>query len=318
MTVDHSKQIIYASLAATVLGYLVYRKVSTTQAKKPRTLLERIGGEPAVEAAVELFYKKMLSDPRVKRFFEKTNMVHQRGKQRNFLLYVLDAGNRHKYHGLSMDRAHRRLIKEEGLNDSHFDATAENLNNTFIELGVPDDVRTEVITAVAGLRDQVLCRGKWAEESPEEKAASASRAAAAAAKAEAEKSPQKTLYERLGGEAAVEAAVDKFYARMLADPRVNRFFKDTNMSKQHMKQVAFMSYAFGAPKKYSGLAMDAAHRRLVEKEGMNDSHFDAVAENLLTTLTEMGVPKDLRDEAATAVGGLREQVMCRGQWARKA
>jgi hemoglobin len=306
---DHSKQIVFASLAITAVGYLVFRKYQQVKSKK-RTLLDRVGGEAAVQAAVDLFYKKMLADERVRRFFEKTNMAHQKGKQRNFLLYVLDAGNRHQYHGMSMDRAHRRLIKEEGMTDFHFDATAENLNNTFVELGVPDDVRNEIMGAVGGLREQVMCRGQWAIESPEEKAANASRAAAQA--------KSKSLYDRIGGEAAVEAAVDKFYAKMLSDPRVARFFKNTNMSKQHAKQVAFMSFAFGAPKKYSGLAMDVAHQRLIEKEGMNDSHFDATLENLVGTLAEMGVPKELRDEVGTAVEGLREQVMCRGKWAPKA
>jgi hemoglobin len=300
MIAEHAKPVIFATVAATAaLSYLAYSKY--TQSKN-RTLLERVGGEAAVDAAVELFYKKMLSDDRVKRFFEKTNMVHQKGKQRNFLLYVLDAGNRHKYRGLSMDRAHRKLVKDEGMTDFHFDATAENLNNTFIELGVPDDVRQEIMSAVAGLREQVMCRGQWAIDAP-------------APKPVIEAPQPKTLYERLGGEPAVEAAVDKFYAKMLADERVARFFKNTNMSKQHAKQVAFMSYAFGAPKKFSGLTMDKAHKRLIKEQGMNDSHFDATAENLISTLTEMGVPKELCNEVGAAVESLREQVMCRGKWA---
>ena len=108
--------------------------------------------------------------------------------------------------------------------------------------------------------------------------------------------PKKSLYERLGGAAAVELAVDKFYNRMLADERVKRFFANTDMLKQRKKQVAFMSFAFGAPTKYSGLAMDTAHRKLIKEQGMNDSHFDAVKENLDLTLQELGISKELRDE----------------------
>jgi len=295
---NNTKSVVFASAAVSFLSFIAYRKYRQMQENK-KSLLERIGGEPAVEAAVNIFYKKMLADSRVKKFFEKTNMAHQAGKQRNFLLYVLDGGNRHKYHGLSMDAAHRRLVKNEGLSDFHFNATAENLNNTLLELGVQDDVRNQVMGAVDGLRDQVLCRGKWAIDESEKKPA-----------------PQKTLYERLGGEPAVEAAVEIFYKKMLADERVARFFKNTNMAKQHLKQKSFMSYAFGAPTKYGGLAMDTAHRKLIEKEGMNDSHFDATAENLDSTLAELGVSKELRQEVGTAVEGLREQVMCRGKWAK--
>jgi hemoglobin len=289
MTVDN-KQLIFAGVALTAVSYLVYRKYKQSK----RSLLERVGGEAAVDAAVKLFYKKMLSDPRVKSFFEHTSMAHQANKQKNFLMYVLDGGNKHKYKGLAMDAAHRRLVKEQGLNDAHFDATAENLNNTFVELGVADDVRKEIMTAVASLRDQVLCRGQWAIPQSE----------------------QKTLYERLGGAAAVEAAVDKFYKRMLSDERVARFFRNTNMAHQRQKQINFMSYALGAPKKYTGLAMDAAHRRLIEKEGMNDSHFDATVENLDLTLEELGIAYELRGEVKNALEGLREQTMCRGKWSK--
>ena len=44
------------------------------QEKKKKTLFERVGGQDAVNAAVELFYKKVLSDYRVKHFFDKTDM----------------------------------------------------------------------------------------------------------------------------------------------------------------------------------------------------------------------------------------------------
>lgn len=124
-----------------------------------------------------------------------------------------------------------------------------------------------------------------------------------------------SLFERLGGDAAVDAAVDKFYDKVINDVRIKHFFAHTNMTTQRKKQVSFMCMAFGKPgMKYQGLSMDAAHRRLV-KEGMNDSHFDAVAEDLANTLLEMGVAKSLVDEVIVAVGGLREQVMCRGKWA---
>ncbi|MGB1061385.1 MAG: truncated hemoglobin, partial [Ketobacter sp.] len=39
------------------------------------TLYEKIGGEPAVDAAVDLFYKKVLADERIKHFFEGVDMA---------------------------------------------------------------------------------------------------------------------------------------------------------------------------------------------------------------------------------------------------
>ncbi len=88
-----------------------------------------------------------------------------------------------------------------------------------------------------------------------------------------------SLYERIGGEAAVNAAVDLFYGKVLGDFRINRFFEKTDMAKQVEHLVAFMTVAFGGPNNYTGRSLRDGHARLV-KMGLNDSHYDAVMEHL--------------------------------------
>ena len=117
-----------------------------------------------------------------------------------------------------------------------------------------------------------------------------------------------TLYERLGGEPAVNAAVDIFYRKVLADYRINRFFDDTDMEKQAAKQKAFLTMAFGGPNNYTGTDMRTAHARFV-KMGLNDSHFDAVVENLGATLTELNVPQALIAEVAALCETTRNDVL---------
>ena len=119
-----------------------------------------------------------------------------------------------------------------------------------------------------------------------------------------------SLYERLGGEAAVNAAVDIFYRKVLADPSISDFFDTTDMDEQRNKQKAFLSMAFGGPKEYSGKDMREAHAPLVEK-GLNDSHFDAVAGHLDATLRELGVADDLIGEAMAIAAGTRDDVLGR-------
>lgn len=109
-----------------------------------------------------------------------------------------------------------------------------------------------------------------------------------------------TLFERIGGEAAVNVAVDKFYRRVLADERINTFFDGVDMDKQAAKQKAFLTMVFGGPHHYTGLDMRQGHRHLVAR-GLNDSHFDAVVENLGATLKELGVSdSDIAEVAALA------------------
>ncbi|MDO8845620.1 MAG: group 1 truncated hemoglobin [Methylicorpusculum sp.] len=117
-----------------------------------------------------------------------------------------------------------------------------------------------------------------------------------------------TLYEQLGGEAAVNAAVDIFYRKVLSDFRINRFFDNSDIEKQAAKQKAFLTMAFGGPNNYTGTDMRTAHARFV-KMGLNDSHFDAVMEHLSGTLRELKVPEELVAQVAAIAESTRSDVL---------
>jgi hemoglobin len=119
-----------------------------------------------------------------------------------------------------------------------------------------------------------------------------------------------SLYEKLGGEAAVNAAVDIFYRKVLSDSRINHFFEGVDMAKQAAKQKAFLTMAFGGPHNYTGLDMRRGHAALVEK-GLNDTHFDAVMENLAATMRDLKVPDALIAEAAAIAESTRNDVLGR-------
>jgi len=119
-----------------------------------------------------------------------------------------------------------------------------------------------------------------------------------------------SLFEQLGGEAAVDAAVDIFYRRVLKDERISRFFDKTDMDKQAVKQKAFLTMAFGGPNNYSGTDMRTAHTKFV-KMGLDDSHFDAVVEDLAATLEELNVPQDLIKQVAAVAETTRNDVLNR-------
>lgn len=120
--------------------------------------------------------------------------------------------------------------------------------------------------------------------------------------------PTASLYERIGGEGAVNAAVDVFYRKVINDYRINRFFDDVDMEKQIAKQRAFFTMAFGGPNNYTGQDMRNAHARLV-KLGLSNFHFDVVMEHLGATLTELNVPADLIAEAAAIAESTRNDVI---------
>ena len=120
-----------------------------------------------------------------------------------------------------------------------------------------------------------------------------------------------SLFDRLGGAPAIDAAVDKFYEKVLADDRIKHFFEGVNMDIQDAHQKSFLTYAFGGPNAYAGKPMREGHKRLVDDMGLTDSHFDAVMENLGATLKELGVPDDLIGEAAVVAESVRGDVLGR-------
>jgi len=119
-----------------------------------------------------------------------------------------------------------------------------------------------------------------------------------------------TIYEQLGGDAAVDAAVDIFYRKVLSDPRISRFFDATDMDAQRAKQKAFLAMAFGGPNRYTGRDLRSAHAALV-KNGLDDSHFDAVAGHLQATLDELKVPAALSQQVMAIAASTRGDVLGR-------
>lgn len=119
-----------------------------------------------------------------------------------------------------------------------------------------------------------------------------------------------TIYARLGGEAAIMAAVDIFYDKVMSDPLLLPFFEGLDMERQVRKQVAFMSWAFGGPERYAYRGLGEAHRHLVAR-GLGDAHFDAVAGHLRSTLEELMVGEPLIADVLALVETTRSSVLGR-------
>lgn len=129
-----------------------------------------------------------------------------------------------------------------------------------------------------------------------------------AARAKWQQARKDSLYEKLGGKAAIDAAVDSFYVKVLADDRIKHLFDDINMKRQIRKQKEFLSAAFGGPIPWTGKDLRKIHSNI---PGLNETHFNAVAENLQKTLEELHVKKELIDQVMTIAAGARDQVLNR-------
>lgn len=98
-----------------------------------------------------------------------------------------------------------------------------------------------------------------------------------------------TLFDQLGGEAAVALAVDGFYDRMLADPQLAPWFAGLDMAQLKAHQRAFLAVAFGGPEDYHGRSMRHAHSGLA----ITAEAYTRTIAHLADTLTELGAAEEL-------------------------
>ena len=120
-----------------------------------------------------------------------------------------------------------------------------------------------------------------------------------------------TLYDKIGGKDSIQKAVDLFYKKVLMDGRISHFFDNTDMRRLYAHQSQFLSFALGGPNEYQGRDIREAHKNLVEKHGLEERHFDIVAEHLLATLIDLGITEETRNEIMSIVGSTKDAVLNR-------
>ena len=114
-----------------------------------------------------------------------------------------------------------------------------------------------------------------------------------------------SIYDRIGGAPALQATVEAFYVRVLADPELQHFFENANMTALKAGQRAFFGQALGGPEVYRGRDMRSAHANLQ----ITQQHFDKVAGHLVDTLKSLGVDEELVEEIVVAVAPLAAEIV---------
>ena len=114
-----------------------------------------------------------------------------------------------------------------------------------------------------------------------------------------------TLYDKMGGQSPIKEMVDDFYRDVLADEIVTHFFDHTDMEKQRHHQTAFISYAIGGTKQYSGRSMQKAHAGL----NLQPEHFDAIVKHLTNAIIAHGASQEDLEAALGKIATLKEAVL---------
>jgi truncated hemoglobin YjbI len=244
----------------------------------PKSLYERLGGNVAISAVIDQFITNVAGDARINAFFADAAADPARlTRLRNNLINQVGAatGGTEKYTGLDMKTSHKGM----GIEDSHFTALVEDLSLSLDKFKVPTTEKTELLTALAALKGDIV-------EGPT------------------------TLYSRLGGNAAITAVIDDFIGKVAADARINAFFAaaaadPARLNRLKLNLVNQVGQASGGPEKYSGLDMKAAHKGMK----ITDAQFNALVEDLQASLVKFKVESRSKIQLLTALGGMRADIV---------
>ncbi|NHC12203.1 group I truncated hemoglobin [Motilibacter deserti] len=114
-----------------------------------------------------------------------------------------------------------------------------------------------------------------------------------------------SIYDVLGQEHGIRAAVDEFYRRVLGDPALAGYFEGVDMARLRQHQAALLVQVTGGPKAYEGRDLAQAHRSL----GITSADFDRVVGHLAATLTSLGVDDETLGTVAAALGAHRDDIV---------
>ena len=122
--------------------------------------------------------------------------------------------------------------------------------------------------------------------------------------------PPKTLYERLGGKAAITAVIDEFVGRVAADKRINGFFGGVASDPARLaafkgKLVDQICEASGGPCKYTGKDMKSAHQGM----GITEADFNALVEDLVGALDKFKVAPEDKQTLLGVLGPMKSQIV---------
>ncbi len=121
---------------------------------------------------------------------------------------------------------------------------------------------------------------------------------------------EQSLYERLGGQPAVEAVTSGLVDSILTDGRINKWFahaasSPANTAAYKAKLYEFVCQNTGGPCHYTGPDMVTVHKG----RGVTSEAFDAVVQDLIAVLDKLGVPEKEKGELLAILGPLKSSIV---------
>ncbi|HMV50844.1 MAG TPA: group 1 truncated hemoglobin, partial [Blastocatellia bacterium] len=137
-------------IKTVVLSFCLLITLFVSALAQSKSLYERLGGKEAISAVVEDFANNVLADDRINKKFAKTDAPRLLANLKDFVCFA--TGGPCQYTGLSMKESHKHM----GTTAGEFTALVEDLVKTLDKFKVPEKEKKELLTALAGLRGDIV------------------------------------------------------------------------------------------------------------------------------------------------------------------
>ena len=121
------------------------------------SLCEQLGGDEAIQTAVEILTEKLMADPRINHFMFGVSRADQGDKHKSFLTVAL-RGEDDGTEGGDLPDLHKAFAQffDKGFKDRHFDVIFHHLRDSLKQMDIADELSDAVIKASDTLRNSLF------------------------------------------------------------------------------------------------------------------------------------------------------------------
>jgi hemoglobin len=113
------------------------------------------------------------------------------------------------------------------------------------------------------------------------------------------------LYQALGQKAGLSALMDDFMVRLMADARLQPFFKETNQTNFKTQLADQLCQVSGGPCAYKGADMKSSHSNM----DINKTHFNALVEVLQLSMDAKGIAFSAQNQLLARLAPMNRDII---------
>lgn len=251
-----------------------------------KTLMERVGGDMAVESLVESAYDKAVEDSRLRYFFDKPKQKIRQIKQRMYQYMSGAYGGPEQYDASQLRGVHINM----NLTDYHFDAFLEAFVTTAKEMNIEADHLEDAMIVMNRVRSDVTTGCTVRTE---------------LARKRIQTDGLGKLYERIGGKEGMDSVMIAQWEFVDRDKRICAYFEGAKAKIVKTAITDYLIIILGGPGKYTGRPLEEVHQII----NVSDHHFDCFIQNFQRAVRDCGLSNDVVDECVVCIEALRRKVL---------